>query len=410
MANLHKRPHLITIDYALPDTNGMDLYRRIRDAQPETPVIVISGQNDIPTAVELLRQGVHDYFGKDDNTKELLWNAVLKVREKQRLQNDIESLRQELGQKYEFSNVIKGNSTAIRRVFARMEKAARTTINVSVTGETGTGKELVAKAIHYQSERRRMPFVAVNMAAMPRELVESELFGHEKGAFTGAQSRKIGKFEEANRGTLFLDEIAELDLGLQGKLLRVLQERELTRVGGSERVSLDIRLIVATHRNLAEEVRKGLFRDDLYYRLMGLPVELPPLRERPDDILLLARHFLDDFCRENRLPTPAITASAKDKLLAYSFPGNVRELKAIIELAAVMSDGHEIRADDVLLNRASKPDFAIHEEKTLREYTLQIIRHYLLKYDNNVLKVAEKLAVGKSTIYKLIQTNELTLH
>lgn len=409
LANLHKRPHLITIDYALPDTNGIDLYKGIRDTQPDTPVIVISNQDDVTTAVGLLKLGVHDYFAKDDNTKELLWNAILKIREKQNLRQNIDLLREELGHKYEFGNVIKGNTPAIRRLFALMEKAARTNINVSVTGETGTGKELVAKAIHYQSDRRKKPFVAVNMAAMPKELAESELFGHEKGAFTGAHSCKIGKFEEANKGTLFLDEIAELDLGLQGKLLRVLQERELTRVGGSERVTLDIRLIVATHRNLAEEVCKGLFREDLYYRLMGLPVMLPPLRERPDDLMLLARHFLDEFCRDNRFPALAISAGVKDKLLAYPFPGNIRELKAVIELSAVMCDGREIRPDDVILNRVPSATFDLFEEKTLREHTIQILHHYLRKYDNNVLKVAEKLAVGKSTIYKMIQSKELTI-
>jgi two-component system, NtrC family, response regulator AtoC len=403
------QPHLITIDYSLPDTNGTDLFRRIHEQLPNIPVIVISGQQDVETAVGLLQAGVHDYFVKDDRTKDLLWNAILKVRETQSLKQEIEQLREELGQKYDFGSIIKGSSPAIRKVFSLIEKAVRTNITVSVTGETGSGKELVAKAIHYHSDRRKKPFVAVNMAAIPRDLAESELFGHEKGAFTGALNRKIGRFEEATKGTLFLDEIAEMDLTLQSKLLRVLQERELIRVGGNEKVKLDIRLVIASHKNLMEEVRQGRFREDLYYRLMGLPIDLPPLRERPSDILLLARHFLDDFCKANNLPVMAISPAATDKLLGYLFPGNVRELKAVMELSAVMCDGTEIRPDDVLLSAESGAIHADYGEKTLRDFTIQIIRSYLKKYDNNVVLVAEKLDIGKSTIYKMIQNNELTL-
>lgn len=402
-------PDLITIDYSLPDTNGTDLFKRIHEQLPDVPVIVISGQKDVETAVGLLQAGVHDYFVKDDRTKDLLWNAVIKIRENQSLKQEIEQLREELGQKYDFSSIIKGNSPAIKKVFSLVEKAVRTNINVSVTGETGTGKELVAKAIHYHSDRKKKPFVAVNMAAIPLELAESELFGHEKGAFTGAINRKIGRFEEANKGTLFLDEIAELDLSLQSKLLRVLQERELTRVGGSERIVLDIRLVIASHKNLLDEVKAGRFREDLYYRIMGLPIALPPLRERSTDIMILARHFLDDFCKENRLHAMAISPLATDKLLRYSFPGNVRELKSVMQLAAVMCDGNEIKQDDVLLASESE-DMPMHgEEKTLRDYTIQVIKSYLKKYDNNVVLVAEKLDVGKSTIYKMIQNNELSL-
>ncbi|WP_461130938.1 sigma-54-dependent transcriptional regulator [Spirosoma aerophilum] len=403
------RPHLVTIDYSLPDTNGADLFRRIHEQAPDTPVIVISGQKDVETAVGLLQAGVQDYFVKDDRTKDLLWNAILKIRENQNLKQEIAQLREELGQRYEFGSIIKGASPAIRKVFSLIEKAARTNINVSITGETGTGKELVAKAIHYHSDRRKKPFVAVNMAAIPHELLESELFGHEKGAFTGAISRKVGRFEEANKGTLFLDEIAELDLALQSKLLRVLQERELTRVGGTEKTTLDLRLVIASHKNLLDEVRQGRFREDLYYRLMGLPIDLPPLRERVSDIMLLARFFLDEFCQENRLPAMSISSMATEKLLRYNFPGNVRELKAVMQLAAVMCDGVDIKPDDVLLASETEHLIADAEEKTLRDYTIQIIKSYLKKHDNNVVLVAEKLDVGKSTIYKMIQNNELSL-
>lgn len=407
IANLHKKPGLITIDFSLPDMNGQELFKQIRRIDPDVPVVAISGQEDISTAVDLLKMGVSDYLVKDDNTKELLWNAVIRIRENQSLKKEVESLREELGQKYEFEKIIRGSSAPIKKIFSLMEKATRTQINVSVTGETGTGKELVAKAIHYNSDRKKKPFVAVNMAAIPSELVESELFGYEKGAFTGAVTRKIGKFEEAQKGTLFLDEIAELDLNLQSKLLRVLQERELVRLGGNEKISLDVRLIVATHQDLADTVRKGLFREDLFYRIMGLPIELPPLRERDNDILLLAHYFIEEFCRENRLTVKQLTPEAKEKLMKYNFPGNVRELKAMMDLASVMSDGPEIGEDDISYTHAAGGDFFLTEEKTMKDYTIQIIHHFLKKYDNNVLRVAEKLDIGKSTIYKMIQQKEI---
>lgn len=409
ISSLHKKPDLVTIDFSLPDMNGIELLKKIKSVYADIPVIVISGQEDVHIAVELLKMGVTDYLIKDDNTKDLLWNTVNRVRETQSLKKQVESLQEELGMKYDFDKVIKGASPAINKVFALMEKAAKTNINVSITGETGTGKELVAKAIHYNSERRKKPFVAVNMAAIPTELIESELFGHEKGAFTGALNRKPGKFEEANKGTIFLDEIAEMDLSLQSKLLRVLQERELVRIGGNETVKLDVRIIVATHRNLAEEVKKGNFREDLYYRVMGLPVELPALRERGADILLLAKYFLDEFCKENKLPQQTINAEAKEKLMAYNFPGNIRELKAIMELAAVMSNGSEVKSADITFNSTKGSDFFLAEEKTLREYTNHIIYHYLKKYDNNVLYVADKLDIGKSTIYKMLQQKEIAI-
>eukprot|EP01098_Paradermamoeba_levis_P014492 TRINITY_DN6945_c0_g1_i1.p1 TRINITY_DN6945_c0_g1~~TRINITY_DN6945_c0_g1_i1.p1 ORF type:complete len:290 (+),score=-23.89 TRINITY_DN6945_c0_g1_i1:126-872(+) len=247
------------------------------------------------------------------------------------------------------------------------------------------------------------------MAAIPASLVESELFGYEKGSFTGAISRKIGRFEEANKGTLFLDEIAELDLSLQSKLLRVLQERELVRIGGSEKIRLDIRLVIASHKNLLEEVKLGRFREDLYYRLMGLPVALPPLRERPTDIMVLARFFLDEFCKDNHLPLVPISSLATDKLMAYSFPGNVRELKSVMELAAVMCDGTEIRSEDILLASETENIYLNSADKTLRDYTIQVIKSYLSKYNNNVALVANKLDIGKSTIYKMLKNNELSL-
>jgi len=405
--NMHLRPDVVTIDFSLPDISGDKLLARLRLRWPEVPVIVISAQNKIATAVQLLKAGAADYLVKDDNTKDLLWNAIQRLRETSELREKVKRLEDQLQNKYDFSKILKGHSAAIEGIFGLMEKAAQTPVNVSITGETGTGKELVAKAIHMKSARHKKPFVAVNMAAIPAELLESELFGHEKGAFTSAVARKIGKFEEANGGTLFLDEIGDLNPAIQSKLLRVLQERELQRVGGNERIKLDVRLITATHKSLSEEVRNNNFREDLYYRIIGLPLVLPPLRERGSDVLFLAKYFVDEFCREYQKPPISLTPAAQEKLQAYNYPGNVRELKTIIELAAVLSNGHEIAPADIMFAPAGREAGFLDSEKTLREYTRTIVRHYLAKYQDNVPLVAQKLDVGKSTIYKMIQDGEI---
>ena len=407
LSKMHLQPDLVTIDFSLPDMKGDKLFQKIREINTQVPVIFISSQEDIAVAVSLLKMGVSDYLVKDDSTKDLLWNSIIRIRENQTLKKEVEQLREELGKKFSFDKTIIGQSNSLKRVFTMMEKAIKTNINVSITGETGTGKEVVAKAIHYNSERKKKNFVAVNMAAIPKELIESELFGHEKGAFTGAIARKAGKFEEANGGTIFLDEIAEMDLSLQSKLLRVLQEREVIRVGGNENVKLDVRLVVATHKNLTEEVKKGNFREDLYYRIIGLPIELPPLRERGNDVLILAKHFADEFSKDNKLGNLIILQEAKDKLLKYNFPGNVRELKAIIDLAAVICDNNEIKANDISYTSAIKEEHFIAEKKTLREYNCDIIKYYLNKNNSDVVATAKILDIGKSTIYKMIQDGEV---
>ena len=406
-AMLHENPDVVTLDYSLPDCDGSEVLRKIKQHNPDIQVIIISGQEDVATAINLLKNGAFDYIVKDDDTKDRLWNSILHLREISNLKLEVESLKTQVGRKYDFSQLIVGKSDAINKVFALIEKASNTNITVSITGETGSGKEMVAKAIHYNSERHKQPFVTVNVAAIPRDLIESELFGHEKGSFTGAVTRRIGKFEEADKGTLFLDEIGELDINLQAKLLRVLQEREITRVGGNAVTTINVRIIVATHKNLLEEVKNKNFREDLYYRLIGLPVQLPPLRERGNDIIILAKNFADDFCKENKLPKKNLSPEVQQKLLSYPFPGNVRELKSIMELAVVMADGDTILPEHITLNISTSINDLLNKETSLKEFETQIIQHHLDKFDNDVLLVAKKLDVGKSTIYRMIQNGEL---
>jgi DNA-binding NtrC family response regulator len=403
---LHEKPSLVTIDYSLPDTNGADLLKKIKAENPDTPVIVISGQEDITTAVQLLKLGAFDYICKDTELKDRLLNTLRHAKRNESLVTQIELLKEEVSRKYDFEKSIIGQSGAIRRIFSLLEKAIGTNITVSITGETGTGKEVVAKAVHYNSVRKSKPFIAVNVAAIPEDLLESELFGHEKGAFTGAVSRRIGKFEEANTGTIFLDEIGEMPMHLQAKILRVLQEREVVRVGSNASVKIDVRVIVATHRNLGEEVKAGNFRQDLYYRLLGLPINLPPLRDRDNDILVLAKHFLDSFSKENKMGTIKISSEAAAKLKKYAYPGNVRELKAVIELASVMCNDGIIEEGDIIFDETSANEELLNTEMTLDDYTYRIIRHYLQKYDENVLQVASKLNIGKSTIYRYLKQME----
>lgn len=407
--NLFLKPDIICLDFGLPDIKGDVLLKKIQATNSKIPIIIISGQEDIEVAVNFLKSGARDYIVKSSHTKDILWNSILKIRENLHLINEVEELKEKLEQKYSFENTIIGQSDAIKSVFNKIHKAISSNINVSITGETGTGKEIVASAIHYNSNRKNKPFVAVNMAAIPKELIESEFFGYEKGAFTGANAKTIGKFEQANGGTIFLDEIAELDLHLQSKLLRVLQEREVVRLGGTSRIKFDARLIIATHKDLKEEVKKGNFREDLYYRIIGLPIELPPLRARSNDILLLAKHFTDTFAKENKTKPPVLSKEAKDKLLKYSFPGNIRELKSTIELACVMCEENEILDSDLTFSNIDTIDFFLSDEKTLKEKTHDIIMHYLKKNNNDVLKTAKQLDIGKSTIYNLIQSTEKSI-
>ena len=404
LANLHQAPDVITLDYRLPDMKGLDVLKQIKEINDDIQIILISEQDDIEVVVTLLQNGAFDYIVKSKDIRERLLNTVSNIRQGSNLKKEIVNLRQEVKKKYTEQNTIIGNSTATRKVYELIEKAIRTNITVTITGETGTGKELVAKAIHYSSSRSKQPFVAVNVAAIPKELIESELFGHEKGAFTGAAFRRIGKFEEAHGGTLFLDEMAEMDISLQAKLLRALQEKEIIRIGSNTPIKFDCRIIIATNKDLQEEIKKGNFRQDLYYRLYGLPIELPPLRDRENDVIILSRHFIGLFCKENKMAPKTLTPEASTRLLSYSFPGNIRELKSVIELAVTLAEQDEITADHIVLGRGQDLlDDLFSKELSLREYDIRIVKKFLDKYDNNIKLVAEKLDLGVATIYRMLK-------
>jgi DNA-binding NtrC family response regulator len=403
---LHEKPDIITLDYSLPDFNGLDLFKRIKHESPNTKVIVISGQSEVTVAVSLLKEGAFDYIVKDVDTKERIWNAINNLKEHKALVVEVEQLRKEVSQKYDFSKTIIGQSSAIKGTFALLEKASKSLINVSITGETGTGKELIAKTIHFNSAHKKGPFVAVNLGAIPKELIESELFGHEKGAFTGAIQQRIGKFEEANGGTLFLDEIGEMDLSMQVKLLRVLQEREVTRIGSNKVIKINCRIVSATHKDLEKEIAKGNFRQDLYYRLIGLPIELPPLRKRGNDVILLANTFIQEMAREQHVAPKKMCEDSIEKLLKYTFPGNVRELRSIMELAFVLSDD-EICAKDIRYQTSNNTEQLLDSNLTMHEITMLIIHTKLDQYNNDFQRVANELAIGKSTIYRLLKEEKL---
>lgn len=403
LRSLNENPDVVSLDYKLPDAEGIKLLKQIKNYNSDIEVIIVSEQDKINTALDLLKAGAYDYLTKCADTNERYINTLNHIYKNKDLKKQISRLEKEVNKKYTFENTIIGKSDSIKKIFSLMEKATATNITVLITGETGTGKELVAKSIHFNSPRKKEPLVTVNMAAIPHELAESELFGHEKGSFTGAIGQRIGKFEQANGGTLFLDEIGEMDLSLQAKLLRVLQEKELTRVGGSKIIKTNCRIIAATNKDLYQEVKKGAFREDLYYRLYGLTIELPPLRNRENDILLVAKYFIDNFCKENGIALVTLSKGAQQKILQHPFPGNIRELKACIELSVVMSDGKTIEENDVQLNNNFSAQAMLIEEKKLAEYEKEIIKHFLKKYNQNVVTVADKLGIGKSTIYRLLK-------
>jgi DNA-binding NtrC family response regulator len=339
---------LVLTDLALgAGPSGMDVLRASRELHAEAPVVMITAHGNEKIAVEAMKAGAHDYVPKPFDNDEIRL-VVRRALERTRLERENRLLRERVDREWRFENLI-GSGAAMRRVFETIRKVAETDLTVLVRGESGTGKELVAQALHQRSPRRERPFVAVNCAAISRELVESELFGHEKGAFTGADARRVGRFETAHGGTIFLDEIGDMPKETQAKVLRVLQERCFERVGGSKSVEVDVRVVAATHRDLEQEVRAGRFREDLYYRLRVVEIELPPLRERPEDVPALSDHFLDEIARRLDRPKRSLHPEALARLASHAWPGNVRELRNVLEQAAVLAAGASIEEPDLNL-------------------------------------------------------------
>ena len=347
LQHLHLNPNIVTLDYNLPGMNGLDILTKVKNYDNSIATIIVSGQESVEVAVEAYKNGANYYIVKNKSTFTELTHAVKSSSLIVNLKKEVEHLREQIIDRNKYS-VIVGESKAALQIIRMIQKVERNNIMVMITGESGTGKEVVARAIHYNSPRKREPFVAVNVAAIPEDLIESELFGHEKGAFTGADSKRIGKFEEANEGTILLDEIGEMDISLQTKLLRVLQENKICRVGSNKEINLNVRVLAATNQNLGKRVKEGKFREDLYYRLQGFLIHLPPLRERENDVLILARHFLGNFCEQNRLGNKTFSKRALESMIEHTWPGNIRELKSFIERAALISDSNEIGADDLI--------------------------------------------------------------
>lgn len=336
---------IVITDLFLPDISGLEILKKVKEKSAITEVILITGHASAETAVKAMKEGAFDYITKPLNIEELRI-IVDKAVEKHRLVNENCYLKEQLRDRYEFANII-GSSEAMQQVFARMKRIIKTDSTVLILGESGTGKELVAKAVHFNGARKDKPFIAINCSAIPENLLESELFGHTRGSFTGAIKDKVGKFEAANHGTIFLDEIATLPMHLQTKLLRVLQEQEVEKVGSNKPIKLNTRVISATNVNLEEEIKRGTFREDLYYRLNVIPITIPPLRERPEDIFPLIRYFLEKNCREMRRSPMSIEKEACEALEQYQWPGNVRELENIIERVVALTEGDIVTLHDL---------------------------------------------------------------
>lgn len=347
--NIHLNPDIVTIDYNLPDRNGLEVLKEIKNYNADIQTIILSGQDKVEVVVECYKQGANGYIIKNDNTMVDLAKSVENLSKNANLRKEVDYLREQIIDRNKYNKII-GESAAILKVLRLIQKVEKTNMLALITGESGTGKELAAASIHYNSPRAKMPYVLVNMAAIPEDLMESELFGHEKGAFTGADSKRIGKFEEANGGTIFLDEIGEMDMNLQTKLLRVLQENKIMRLGSNKEIQLDVRVIAATNKNLAQRVKEGKMREDLYYRLQGFLIHLPPLRERENDSILLAKHFLKEFCERNKIPQKQFSPQALQKIANHTWPGNIRELKALVERTVLICDSDTITPDDMIFS------------------------------------------------------------
>ncbi|MEW6544420.1 MAG: sigma-54 dependent transcriptional regulator [Nitrospirota bacterium] len=356
-------PDLVLLDVILPGTNGLELLQTLRAEDRSKPVIMLTATKTVKTAVDAMKLGAADYLTKPFDIEELRL-IVAKTLAAHELEQEVRYLRSQVATRYAFHNLV-GKSQAMQEIYAKIEQAADTKATVLITGESGTGKELVARALHFNSSRRDRPFVALNCAALPETLIESELFGHEKGAFTDATARRAGQFELAHGGTLFLDEIGDLSLATQAKLLRVLQEREFTRIGGTHPVKVDVRIIAATNKNLEDLVRRKQFREDLYYRIHVVSLFLPPLRDRRQDISLLARHFLSKRLEEDSRPEQEFSKEALEVLTRYHWPGNVRELENVVEQALVWSQGGTITTEHLPASVKTDSRFSSLREETL---------------------------------------------
>ena len=388
---------LVITDVRMPKLNGIELLKEVKKRSPSTLVVVITAYGTIENAVEAMKNGACDYITKPLSPEQIKL-TIQKASQHKNLLNENRYLRSEVSQRYNFEQLI-GRSPQMRRVYEMIDRVAPTNATVLIQGESGTGKELVARAIHYRSPRKDKPFVKVNCAALPEDLLESELFGHERGAFTGAVSKREGRFELADRGTLLLDEISETSPAFQAKLLRVLQEQEFERVGGSKTIKVDVRVIATTNKDLKQAIREGKFREDLYYRLNVLPIYLPPLRERKEDIPLLVQHFLEKYSRQNGLRIKSLSKKCLDMMMQYEWPGNVRELENVIERAVVMSEGETIFPENISLSSpVQKMSLSFPEEITLEEMEKRLILHTLQRTGGNRTEAAKILGISVRTV------------
>lgn len=401
-----KAPDLMLLDIWLPGMDGIEALKEIKARFPSLPVIMISGHANIETAVKATKLGAYDFIEKPLSLDKVILTAEHALEQK-RLVEENTLLKSKAWSKYE----IVGRSKAIQALKNDISKAAPTNSWVLITGENGTGKELVARNIHLLSNRSDKSFIEVNCAAIPEELIESELFGHEKGAFTGAVSQKKGKFDLADKGTIFLDEIGDMSLKTQARILRILQEQSFERVGGTELITVDVRVIAATNKNLKELINNGDFREDLYYRLSVIPFYVPPLRDRAEDIPLFVEHFLKEFCRETARECLKVSPEAMDTLLNYEWPGNVRELKNLIERLVIMTPSSVITPDDIPLyikgSTSSQPGDLFGSNllrEARREFEKEFIARKLKEFGGNIAKTAEAIGIERSHLYRKIKS------
>ncbi|PIW69849.1 MAG: sigma-54-dependent Fis family transcriptional regulator [Ignavibacteriales bacterium CG12_big_fil_rev_8_21_14_0_65_30_8] len=408
----NKKPDLLLLDIMLPGISGLDVLKKIRETDQQLPVIMLSAQGDVETAVDSLRFGAFDYFPKPIDVQRLeptVKNAIKNYE----LTKELENLKETVQKEYSFDNIISADKR-MQEVFKLVSKVLDNDITVLIHGESGTGKELIARAIHYNGKRKDKPFIVVNCASIPRELLESELFGHEKGSFTGAHQRKLGKFELANEGTIFLDEVGELEMLLQAKLLRVIQEREFERVGGTELIKTNVRILSATNRDLRDAVQEKHFREDLYYRLNSFPIFIPPLRSRRGDILVLTEYFLKKCNEKLARDIKGFTKAAIKNIYDYDWPGNIREMENTIERCIIVAEKELIDVEDLpphIKQNEDKKSHAIPEGGLFEGNTIipfeklkeDAIRHALEVTDGNIVEAAKKLKLGRATIYRLME-------